>query len=128
MKIRFLALLGAMAVASASILVYATQSRPDQAAMDAAGDCSSCEMMSAAMPAKATVAVNASDECCATEAAKPTVATLATAGCPYVPADVAANVALLADTTVPAASASADACCAVEGAATMPAPVAADVE
>jgi hypothetical protein len=115
MKTRFLAFLAAVAVGSAAVLIYASQSREQHtnASLGAADDCSACEM-SAAKPAPAVAAaVSAMDGCCASEAAKPEVATLDAAGCPYDPA--AAGAKVMADVAdVQPAKAAGDACCAAE--------------
>jgi len=117
MKLRFLALLAAVATGSAAVLIYASNSRHDTANTTGAAhdDCGACAM-SAAKSEGATIAKSDSSGCCASEvAAKPEVATLATAGCPYeAGASTTVNAAVNASVETTTASTKASACCASE--------------
>jgi hypothetical protein len=96
MKIRFLAFLAAIAAGSAAVLIYASQSRQHHAnaSLGNAEDCSACETSAARLATTAPAALESTDSCCASEAAKPAVATLDAAGCPYVAGDT--NAAMVA--------------------------------
>jgi hypothetical protein len=116
MKTRFLAFLGALAVGSAAVLVYASHSRQHEsnASLNSAEDCSACEMSAAKPTPPVAASLSSSSACCADETARPTVATLDTAGCPYVAGDTAIA-AKVAD--VQPAKTAGSACCAEEAAA-----------
>lgn len=117
MKIRFIALLVALAAGSASVLIYASRSNHVKTvpatndAMAAAHDCSSCDMDAAKMEG---CTMHMQNGTAAASLAKPEVATLANSGCPYqagattnaCPANTATTAQLVKTTD--------DACCAAE--------------
>ena len=119
MKIRFLALVVALAAGSATVLIYANRSnRP--AALPATNetataepDCDSCAMSSAKMEG---CAMSMKDAGTAASLAKPEVATLVNSGCPS-QAGATMNASLrTAPTTAQVEKAPGDACCAMEAA------------
>jgi hypothetical protein len=119
MKIRFLALLLAVAAGSATVLIYASRSNRPAAvpattdAVTAESDCDSCDMSAAKMEG---CPMNTKNANMTATLEKPEVATLTNAGCPY-QSGATTNASLgKATATAQVGKAEGDACCGMEAA------------